>query len=256
MTKKLFKWDIIFYFHQLKWLFAGVLIFSLTTFFFRELSEENVVFGFLYGTTNMISIVAIIVLLVYAYFLVLQRYYKTMLKDEGYLTHTLPVTKTQMIAAKLLSGYLNLLLSGLFGLIMFFLIRLLNWDELMMLKEFDPNGFNLILLSLGAMVLTIFISIVVFYAALSYGFSFNKSEWAYVFLFLVIYYVVSQVLGFINFGINFLINPAIIDNNPEAIVTAIMPVIVTNLIFSVGIGVLCFIITKHYISKKLNLKNG
>ena len=63
-----------------------------------------------------------------------------------------------------------------------------------------------------------FVFIVVIYAALTFGFSYNKREWLYVFVYFILYYMANQFLSLINFGINLLINPNLLDvENTEGI---------------------------------------
>ena len=104
-----------------------------------------------------------------------------------------------------------------------------------------------------------FLSIIVIYAALSFGFSYNKREWLYVFVYFILYYVSNQVLSMINFGINILINPNILDVNnsdPTAVFSALTGILVVQLIISIGLGVGNFFIAKHLMTHKINLKNG
>ncbi|MBN3490671.1 hypothetical protein JV173_03990 [Acholeplasma equirhinis] len=256
MMKKLFKWDLFFYFDQLKWILAGSILFSLVTFIFKEVKASNIGIDFIYNTTFILSIVGILVSLFYAFFLVLRRFYLSVLKDEGYFTHTLPISKTHIILAKYLAGVVAVLIAAVLAILLFFLIGVLNWNDLMMMKDLDPSSFNMMVYGVLVALCSTLISLMIFYAALSYEFSFNQKEWLNVFVFFMIYYAINQLLSMINLGIAYLINPNIFSNDQTLVVDAVLPIIVINFIFTVGLGIAAFFVTKFYISKKLNLKNG
>ncbi len=256
MMKHLYKWDLIYYFNQLKWLLISSIFVTAVSYLFKEFGSDNIVFSFLYQTTFIISIVVVIVLLVYAYFSILQRYFKTMHKDEGYFTHTLPISKTKILVAKMLSGFSVFMLVVLIGLGLFMWLKVIDIDQLKMFYELDPTGFNMILLSFGSLILTGFVFILVFYAAMSFGFSFNKSEWLYVFIFFILYYVANQVLGVVNTGINYLFNPNIFSGEATDVLGSLIPILITQFVLLILEGVACFFIANHFITKKLNLKNG
>jgi hypothetical protein len=101
-----------------------------------------------------------------------------------------------------------------------------------------------------------FVFIVVIYAALTFGFSYNKREWLYVFVYFILYYMANQFLSLINFGINLLINPNLLDVENTEVFTALSGILIIQLICSIGLGVLNFYIARILMIKKLNLKNG
>src|SRR5690606_41080769 len=93
MMKKLYKWDLIHFFNQLKWIVLGTFFVTILAVVFEALMDINFVWAFFYQTAFLISVVGIVVSLVYGFFIVLQRFYQSVLKDEGYFTHTLPISK-------------------------------------------------------------------------------------------------------------------------------------------------------------------
>lgn len=247
---------MIYYFNQLKWFLIGSVFVTCVSYLFKTFGTNNFVFDFLYQTTFIISIVVVIVLLVYAYFSILQRYFKTMHKDEGYFTHTLPLDKIKILTAKMLAGFSVFLAVVLIGIGLFIWLDVINIEQLRMLNEIEPMAFNMLLLSFSSLIITGFVSILVFYAAMSFGFSFNKSEWLYVFIFLILYYVANQVLGMVNIGINYLFNSNLFTGDSNNILNALMPVMILQFVFLILEGVICFFIAHKYLAKKLNLKNG
>lgn len=256
MMKKLFKWDLIHFFHQLKWVFLGIVFVTALAAIFKTLSDSNMIWGTLYNTAFVVSIAGIIIGLVYSFFAIFQRYYNTILKDEAYFTHTLPITKGKILLSKVLSGFTVFLISILVALALLVWMDVINIKALLDLRSIDQGLFSMTILSILTMVIMFFIFIVVIYAALTFGFSYNKREWLYVFVYFVIYYMVNQFLSIINFGINLLINPKLFEVADTEIFTALSGILIVQLIFSIGMGVLNFYIARALMTKKLNLKNG
>ncbi len=70
------------------------------------------------------SVIALFASILIVIFLLLQRYYKNFFTDEGYLTFTLPVEVKQLLATKLISGFVWTIVGTIviFVSIMFFLL--------------------------------------------------------------------------------------------------------------------------------------
>ncbi len=254
--KKLYKWDLISYFNQLKWLFVSTLFLSLVSFIAKQFIDDNFIWTFLYQPVYIMSIVGIIALSVYSYFSIFQRYYQTMFKDEAYFTHTLPLSKTRILISKMLSAFtlLIILIMIVGGLLI--LLEIINIKQFWDLRLIDQNLFNISLFSVLSAILMLFITILVIYAAISFGFSYNKREWLYTFLYFIIYYMVNQFLSLLSMGINLIFNPNLFDSEPDQMFNSLIGIIIVQLIFSIGLGVLNFFISRLLITKKLNLKNG
>ena len=256
MMKKLYKWDLIHYFNQLKWVVIGTLFVTVLTVLFKILMGVNFVWEFFYQTTFIISIASIIISSVYAFFVILQRYYHSILKDEAYFTHTLPISKGKILLSKICSGFTLFLLTILTALGLLIWIGVINVELFLSLRDLDERLFTMSLLSILSSVIMFFVFIVVSYAALTFGFSYNKREWLYVFIYYIMYYIANQFLSAVNLGINLIINPGILTIEETDIFGALTGIIVVQLILSVGLGVLNYFIARYLMTKKLNLKNG
>ena len=77
----------------------------------RLMDSGNFVLNMLAALVVMAYVVAITAVFIVAFILMLQRFYKNLLGDEGYLMFTLPVTPAQHITAKLAVGTVWTLLS-------------------------------------------------------------------------------------------------------------------------------------------------
>jgi len=259
MMKKLYKWDLIHYIGQLKWLYLGTLFLTVLSIIFKTFSTENLIFGMFYQTTYIVSIVGVLGCLLYTFFSIFQRYYQTILKDEAYFTHTLPISKGRILLSKVLSAFSLFIFSLVISVGFLNWLEVINIKEIFELRNLDANMFNMMLLSITSMVIMFLVFIIVIYAALSFGFSYNKREWLYVFVYFVLYYIANQVLSFVNFGINLLINPNLLNieaNEPGEVFQALSGILMLQLVFAVGLGVANFYIARHLMTRKINLKNG
>ena len=72
----------------------------------------------------VLAIIATLVLVPVVLVLFLSHYYRHFYTNQGYLTHTLPVTASQRYHSKLISGFLLYVLSSLVAFIGFFCILL------------------------------------------------------------------------------------------------------------------------------------
>lgn len=109
MLGKLIKYDLMADWKKYSALYAATLLVSvmlLTMGKIKERIHDNRIleivedmFGVLFMTLIVAIGVAVIVLTV-------MRFYKNVVRDEGYLTHTLPVHTWQILASKLISSYI------------------------------------------------------------------------------------------------------------------------------------------------------
>lgn len=259
MMKKLYKWDLIHYIGQLKWIYLATLFLTVLSVIFKTFSTENIIFGMFYQTTYIVSIVGVFGCLLYTFFSIFQRYYQTILKDEAYFTHTLPISKGRILLSKILSGFSLFVFSLLLSVGLLHWLEVININEFLEIRNLDQNIFNMMIVTIVSMVIMFLVFIIVIYAALSFGFSYNKREWLYVFVYFVLYYIANQVLSFINFGINFLINPNLLNvetNEPGEVFSALSGILIVQLVMAVGLGVANFYIARYLMTRKINLKNG
>ena len=130
MTGKLIKYEFRSVIRQMGVLWAAppvmALIFMLIDKFYMQSeafetgksalgSTLQVISGFVYAGVFIALIVATVLI-------ILQRFYKGLLRDEGYLMHTLPVKPWQLITAKGFTAFVVVIISGLIAMISIFLL--------------------------------------------------------------------------------------------------------------------------------------
>lgn len=143
MLGKLLKYELKASARTLLPLYAGILILSIIcgAFFaaqadnFLNADKMNVFFGILYLLLFALW-VAMGVLTVVS---IIQRFYKNLLGDEGFLMFTLPVSSTLLLTSKMLAAMIWTIASSLVGMLSLFLTLFIpiffagdiNWNDLL-----------------------------------------------------------------------------------------------------------------------------
>lgn len=109
MLRKLIKYDLMADWKKYSVLYAATLLVSVMLFITGKITERihnnrmleivESMFGILFTTLIVAIAVAVVVLTV-------MRFYKNVMRDEGYLTHTLPVHTWEILTSKLISSYI------------------------------------------------------------------------------------------------------------------------------------------------------
>ncbi|MDR2537493.1 MAG: hypothetical protein LBC46_04220 [Treponema sp.] len=118
--------------------------------------------------------IAMVVVLTMNVIMFIQRFRDNLLKDEGYLMFTLPVTKWQLLVSKALTALVSLVISGLALILSILIIGVLDWSHFKevlseLLQYFTYQNHNRItVILLGALVtlITAFQQICLIYAVL------------------------------------------------------------------------------------------
>ena len=195
-------------------------------------------------------------------FLVIQRFYRTVYGDEGYLTHTLPVKSRDIIISKTASAFLWIVLSAVvaFTSVMIIGYQAGMWKELMyaldylreeiMLSQILGSGANLILLGIFALISTT----LMIYMSISIGQLFRKKLIGSLGAFIGVSFIVNTITGIIG-------NSGIIDSwmnidmqiSAQAIARFNYFVWLMIGFYIVKIAVY-YGVTNHLMTKKLNLE--
>ena len=195
-------------------------------------------------------------------FLVIQRFYRTVYGDEGYLTHTLPVKSRDIIISKTVSAFLWIVLSAVvaFTSVMIIGYQAGMWKELMyaldylreeiMLSQILGSGANLILLGIFALISTT----LMIYMSISIGQLFRRKLIGSLGAFIGVSFIVNTVTGIIgNSGIIDSFMNIDMQNSAQAIAGFNYLVWLMIGFYIVKIAVY-YGVTNHLMTKKLNLE--
>ncbi|SDM52104.1 hypothetical protein [Acetanaerobacterium elongatum] len=247
--------------------YGAILLFAIVNRFFFMLNQGNTEKGGLLaipsGLAMMVYVLAIAATFILTFVVMIQRYYKNLLGDEGYLMFTLPVTPQQNIVAKLLMSvawevisFLVVILS-LFAMLAqadFFekfnqlITAFYNWSV-----PFDKNVF--IAWMVASVFVSLFSSILYIYASISIGQLFTRHKLIASFGAFIALNFVSQLVSSIIVAIIYVINPNGINIDESQLTTGLMSlffgsILLLNILFGIGY----YIISNVILNKKLNLE--
>lgn len=203
---------------------------------------------------------------------IVSRFYNNLIKDEGYLMFTLPVSTHELVWSKLLASLVWTIVSAIimFALIWVTALHAINvassavqvsFDlELGGLLRFLSEEFNItggylalmIVEGLFAAVIGTFASYLLFYAAMSIGQSFaNHKVLMSVVFFLLISFVAQLVTPFVYMGIGEMYSNVNVDyTNFRAI---LQQLILISLAVELVYAAILYFITNFFLKRKLNL---
>ena len=224
------------------------------------------VFTFVMSLTYFAVMVALFVL---TFVIILQRFYKGLLCDEGYLMFTLPVKPWQLITSKGITAFVISILSGIVSCISIFIMMIgVAEDRWTLLAQmFSFKNWSMFFIRLNEVVpmwgiyLFEFIILVIVsslaslyqvYASMAIGHLAKKNR---ILMSVVAYIVISMILSFIGgiFGVfsAFTMQNLIYINAGEAFLHALL---IFSIIISIIECVVFFVITERILSKKLNIE--
>lgn len=186
-------------------LYAILTVMALVTMgaeIFREHYPQNMFFVFVSPILICLFIVAGIAVVVISFILCIMRYRKNILKDEGYLTHTLPVESWKIHISKLLSSCVYMYLTFLvLYLLISIVVRDISWgidiynmiNEEMIVMGMDTM-MKILLITYLIAPISIFSTV---FGCLCLGYKMNGHKDAMSFVMYIAYYVINQALGLI-----------------------------------------------------------
>lgn len=260
MLNKLIKYDWKSFQKKCGVLFLGLFLLGLISLGFRKMAGGNTILSIPEGFITGIFVIACVGLPFLVFFYGIQYFYQTMIKDEGYLTHTLPVKKSSLILSKSIVANVFLFFSIIVSVLCFYLVfgnkeLLDNIVELynQFIKEFTTYNFVLA-------IVTAIVSFIVQYfmitVSIALGQKQNTKKGLYSFIYFFVIYTVSQILStIVIFGYG-IIDPTIINNmNNDVMTMGYFTVLLwIGLITNLVLGAAYYFGTVFMFEKHLNLE--
>ncbi|AOR22789.1 ABC transporter permease [Clostridium taeniosporum] len=251
-------------------LYAALLIFALINKIFMNNDFSIIDRNTLGGVPAMLSIFAyiatMVAIFVVTFFVIIQRFYKNILGDEGYLMHTLPVHPWQNITSKLLVGIIWIIVSGIVAilsvLILAFNSNALNPNLFRDISEgfsyfyaqYGVSGYMIGLEFIIAALLQIAVGIIMIYASISIGHLFNKRRILSSFgAFIVLNIIMNAITSTIAIVFSDKYSSSMISWNISSINQAHV-IFIGAIIINVLFFICYFLITNYIIKNKLNLE--
>lgn len=225
----------------------------------------NVEMGIALSTFIMVALV--ITLGVLTITVIIKRFSKNLLGDEGYLMMTLPVSAKKIVASKIITSVVYLILSTIVVFLVFVVIMLPSGIGTM--KEFIRsmgNVWNYMVMNLLSardiilnIIITLIIGIVdyvsfilVIYTSLSVGQlkPFNKHRTPVA---IIAFFIINMIVSVISDGLSNLLESMNILTAPQSM-SMLSASSIYTLVFYGVVSVVLFMITSYILEKKLNLE--
>ncbi len=235
--------------------FYGIVLFlTLITSFAIKLGASNEAFieslmgGLVIGTITFVTVISFTVIITMVYFFIVARFYKNLVKTEGYFMHSLPVNAHSLILSKLISAIILTIITIIFAVLCAF-IFVLVFNEISM-KDF-LDGLWLVIkdfLLTFTFCIGVVNSITFAYASIAMGSLFQNK-----FLGAILCYIgFSTFRSFINTLVGALtFTEAAYDYSFDVLLDQTL--LTTNII-SVVFIIISYVITYYIFTNKLNLE--
>ncbi len=267
MLVKLMKYEIKATARTLIPLYIALLAFAIINKFFIGTGLSNKLEGFgsipfilsIFGYGCTMAAVFIV-----TFFVIIQRFYKNLLGDQGYLMNTLPVTTTTNITSKLSIAIFWNIISG-FVAILSIIIMAFNPDAFSnFFKElsqalsegyarFGVQVYIVIIESIIAILIQLIKFVIMIYASISIGHLFSKHRILSSFAaFIILNLITTAISSALGIGFSHSNLSTLFDNVQSSwpIHLLLGLVILFNLVFCI----IYFIITNYILKSKLNLE--
>lgn len=227
---------------------------------FFEIGEHVEVIKYVSTIILFLYILTLIGIFLYTFIVSIKRFYNNMLKDEGYLTHTLPVKKWQLLLSKIIVSFIFLVITVIITLLALFIgFYEKGIIESIITAITNLSGFfGIEMLIYVALTLCLgYINyIMIAYFGLTLGFAQNSNKIGYSVLFAFVGYTIVQIVSSILFVIVIAINPELLNYTnsieiPEKFFRQIM--LLANSI-NIIVPVAYYFVINYVLKNKLNLE--
>lgn len=260
MLRKLLKYDFKAMFNVLLPVYAVLIFLSLFNRLAEFLSDK---LSILQIPASFISVIYVIVLIgtpIATFIIAITRYYKNLAGDEGYLMHTLPVTKKDLVLSKLISYFVTLLVSVVVSLIGLFIGEYgikFNSDTLNNIVNVIKAADTLtVILTTITMIISIIFQQLLMYASIALGQKQNTNKVIYSIVFGIVLYNINQIISAVILLLPILFNRELFDklNNNNMVPSVLNGYLGASIVISILFVFGYFLLTTRTLEKSLNLE--
>ena len=250
-----------------------VLLSVLANLGFAQIADaENGALDILFGLFIFAFFLGLFTMGVMAMVVMIQRFYKNVLGDEGYLTLTLPVNVHEIVWSKLIVSFVWFLATGLIAMAAVFIaVFTLTYTELgemfqnmpsfgeMLRLFFEKTSITPLQLT-GAIaqfaamiILSSLTTCLHFYAAMALGHSFSNNK---VLLSVVFFIAISFVFSFVSSLLVIFVEGLAMTVTVEAgssVMTTLQELSLGSMIYTLIEGVILYLLTTYCLKHRLNL---
>lgn len=266
MLGKLLKYEIKATARILLPMYAAILLFAGINKLFMELNAFNNSFDVVVGIAVFIYVLIIIATFVLTFFVMIQRFYKNLLSDEGYLMFTLPVKPHMHIISKGLIAIMWNVVSLIFIFASIFIIAV-DKDVLNKIPEILTFLSDQAMAVFGAKLTPFIVEVILMmivgaifgtlmiYTAIAIGHLFNNHKILASFGAYIALDIILQIINVVAISILSVSHSSIFENTvtfpADFFVSSLLPIL---LIIYTVFSAVYFIVTNYIFTKKLNLE--
>lgn len=215
----------------------------------------NIVLTTVTPVFTVTSIIARVAVFAVTMIMSVLRYRRNVLKDEGYLMHTLPVKKWEILVSKLIVPY-SWMIVNVAAVVLSIALEKRSFDFLRAIT-LEINAMEIttgvMVLFVVAIALSLLSSLSLFYLCLNAGYSFSKDRDLMSFVMYIVLYIINQIVNTVGMGIILITTGIEID-------TEVFPVDYFTTVFTITLvmtTLMCIVyngISVYLLNKKLNLE--
>ena len=259
MLKKLLKYDFKSLIQTLLPIYGIALILSIISNIFIRIKDITPIFRIPMTFITSLSILVCIGTVFITFIVGIVKFYKQTVKDEGYLLHTLPVSKNNIIISKLLSLITMEVLSLIVAITTLLIAINIEPSKIFdtikfMIETIGDYKLTAVLFTLAVFIGQITNTLLI-YVSISFGQKHAKDKLLFSIIYGVVIYHITQIVTALIY-LPLLLNPdyieALSQTIPESQILNVMLVIAS--IISLTIGAIYYVLTKKNLENKLNLE--
>ena len=263
MLNKLIKYDFKSMFKNLMPLYLILIGFSILVRISGIAANHFSILKVPAGTLTILYIMLIFGSFIYTFIVSIKRFYTNILKDEGYLTNTLPVKKSNIVLSKILNSGIFLIITILIIILALIISYFPNQEVVNIFNglknSIESLGYNFIVVLLFMIVYLLlgylnYIQII--YTSLAFGQMHNSNKIVDSFVSGLIIYTAAQTFNLITLGLFIVIFPDTIDmvNTNSVTPSFFTQIFLYGMILQIIYFVAYYVITTVVLNKKLNLE--
>lgn len=260
MLKKLLKYDFKAMFNVLLPVYVVLIFLSLFNRLAEFLSDKLSILQIPAGFISMIYVMVLIGTPIATFIIAITRYYKNLAGDEGYLMHTLPVTKNDLVLSKLISYFITMIVSVIVAIIGLFIGEYgVRFDSDILnniINTFKTVDIVTVILITITIIVSVIFQQLLMYASIALGQKQNNNKVIYSIVFGIVLYNINQIISAVILLLPILFNRELFDklNNDNIMPSVLNGYLAASIVISILFVFGYFLLTTRTLEKNLNLE--
>lgn len=183
MLGKLLKYELKATSRYFMFLYSAVIGLAIINKIFWLIPTDNAVMDVVRGFITFAFVIATVATIIFSFVIIIFRFYKNLLSDEGYLSFTLPVTATKHIISKMLVSVMWIIVTVIVVIGSLLILAIDTgfytafpevWSLINQFFDLNPEFVKFVVEMLIVLIVAMFSSTLMLYTAMSIGHLFSK----------------------------------------------------------------------------------